>query len=993
MASQPRVDDFWSPVGSAALAGLFLTVLDGVVAHRFADHAASQSTWCVLAITALTATIIGLISEFTPGRWRIIIPVVLCLTMGQSLALGPRAQAMFASSYWGSIGAIGIVIVALVGRKVGLHHPRLFKRLLLAVTVVSIGAFITGAMVQRGRYQAVRFSLNGLVFVGLWTSIFFVVRKRSRIFHVVAAIIATILGGFGTYFAINDSQATNWAITNSSAASSLVQFVRETALPELKVDSGREYIHQPILGTPLGQESLTIVTRELGENRGFLLVTIDAMRADLRNREVGGRPTVPHLDAMAATGADFRRAYSPAPMTHFSVFSFLSGWYPSQSLGFRGGFEKAPLITQALNKAGVETRGCYPKGMLIAGGDDFERFGLDFEFSSLHPWDDLSIDETFDRLRPRKAGPWFSYLHIMLPHDPYNQAAPEYQAGDSDFERYAAEVREADAYVKKLLQRFEAQGLAENMWVAVAADHGEEFAEHGSYKHSTQIFEESVHVPLVLKGKGIQAKRHDMPVSLVDLAPTLHHFFGLPTSDQTIFAGHSWLPLVCGFDDVTRPQTVIVENPPWHLAQFNTRAAIIGQDLKLIADERSRRLMLFDLKKDPSEKKDISSIEAEKRDHLWSELVARRRFGGQAKSIFETMKSFGQFLDEAAEQGPGGVFTYLSWMKGLAQNDELIALSYFLDHEDPLIPGKIREKYEETAVTDFVFLRDRIALGALPPSPEQWQESLSRFGTTAPSGINLSTYAIASKWHFRLPHADVFANSESLREQLSRAQYLSRVTNQRPPVELVNRGITSNSAWTQALALRAMVGLNLEGTSIDLRTYYETARLENLRILALRRLSEQKSIDMLDFFLDEARSKKGQLRSIAAFGLVQQSKPHPQIAIQDLGANAKDIPAGLTRQNEFFCALKDRRIALPVQTYASGTRLAVFLAFAFNGKRCIRLTLGSWSYVVNQTSVVPADPLVFEIPEGVTSNQLIMEVIEGEPTDFVIAGIMTYSSR
>src|SRR5437870_12978676 len=66
---------------------------------------------------------------------------------------------------------------------------------------------------------------------------------------------------------------------------------------------------------------------------------------------------------------------------------------------------------------------------------------------------------------------------------------------------YDAEIRAWDAELGTLLDTLAGRGLADSTIVVLTADHGEEFQEHGRLKHRIHLYDELLHVPLVIAGR------------------------------------------------------------------------------------------------------------------------------------------------------------------------------------------------------------------------------------------------------------------------------------------------------------------------------------------------------------------------------------------------------------------------------------------------------------------------------------------------------------
>jgi arylsulfatase A-like enzyme len=165
-------------------------------------------------------------------------------------------------------------------------------------------------------------------------------------------------------------------------------------------------------------------------------------------------------------------------------------------------------------------------------------------------------DKVIDWLGEGDDLPEFTYVHYIDPHAPYDppeflleggrpsiadlQASFRWESGILRYpfgerpplegdgrERvvrlYDAEIRYCDREFQRLLDHLEATGrLGPEDWLIVTSDHGEEFYEHLHWGHGQSLFEEQLHVPLVLVGPGARGGAVvEQPVNLLDLYATL----------------------------------------------------------------------------------------------------------------------------------------------------------------------------------------------------------------------------------------------------------------------------------------------------------------------------------------------------------------------------------------------------------------------------------------------------------------------------------------
>jgi choline-sulfatase len=268
----------------------------------------------------------------------------------------------------------------------------------------------------------------------------------------------------------------------------------------------------------------------------LLLVTIDTLRAD-RVGAYGDRTArTPAMDALAARGATFTRAYATAPITLTSHASLMTGLYPAGHGGRHNGIrirDGVPTLAEALSRAGLAT------GAFVGAFPLDRRFGLDRGFATYgdtmprgadgRPANERGgqavVDDAIDWLDQHRVGRFFLWVHLFEPHAPYGDA----RTGRPVLERYGDEIAEADRQVGRLV---EALGDARaRTIVAVTSDHGEAFGEHGEIAHSIFVYDTTLRVPLLLAGPGVERRTIEAPVSLVDIAPTVAALLGMPALD------------------------------------------------------------------------------------------------------------------------------------------------------------------------------------------------------------------------------------------------------------------------------------------------------------------------------------------------------------------------------------------------------------------------------------------------------------------------------
>jgi arylsulfatase A-like enzyme len=360
-----------------------------------------------------------------------------------------------------------------------------------------------------------------------------------------------------------------------------------------------------------GEESLSAAPNSASalnfQGHDVLLVTVDALRADHVGAYGYPRKVTPHLDALAAAGTVFERAYCPTPHTSYSVTSLLTGKY-MRPLLLQGAGADSDTWAGLLRTYGYRTAAFYPPAVFFIDQGRFEGFEkrfLDFEYR----WVEFAEGEKrlaqvreYLSTAPRDK-PLFVWVHLFGPHEPY-EAHPGFDFGDRDVDRYDSEVAAADATLGELVSLFKAR--RPGAVTIVSADHGEEFGDHGGRYHGSSVYEEQVRVPLVVVGPGVKAQRVSEVVQTIDLMPTVLSALAVPRPPR--IRGRDLGALLAGARQSEAGMAY---------AETDEQALYAEGNLRLLCARRLGACKLFDLEKDPAQTRDASA------DHL--EALARLR--------------------------------------------------------------------------------------------------------------------------------------------------------------------------------------------------------------------------------------------------------------------------------------------------------------------------------------------------------------------------------
>jgi arylsulfatase A-like enzyme/Tfp pilus assembly protein PilF len=342
----------------------------------------------------------------------------------------------------------------------------------------------------------------------------------------------------------------------------------------------------------------------------ILLVTIDTLRPDALGW-VAGRNSTPAIDRMAREGLRFRTAVSPVPLTGPAHASLLTGLLPRRH-GVRDNGQmlgpEIPTVAAQLRRRGYATAA-------FVSGYPLQRFlGLDRGFDvyddtlphGSEGWLERKAGETTDAalawLRTARR-PFFAWVHYYDPHDPYDPPRVFWKPGPRG--AYDGEVAFVDDSVGRLREGLGALADGGDLLWILTADHGEGLGDHREKTHGYFVYDSTVAVPLVFRWPGrISPAERDLPVRLIDIAPTVVDLAGAPRLDGP--DGISLVPLLEGQPQEV-PAALIETRLPWIYFGWSPLKAVRDGRFKLIDAPRPE---LFDLQQDPGE---TSSLDARAR--------------------------------------------------------------------------------------------------------------------------------------------------------------------------------------------------------------------------------------------------------------------------------------------------------------------------------------------------------------------------------------------
>ena len=368
----------------------------------------------------------------------------------------------------------------------------------------------------------------------------------------------------------------------------------------------------------------------------IVLISLDTLRA--RSMSAYGYPveTTPFFSELAGTGVLFEKAFTTFSNTLGSHMSMLTGLYPGTHLVFESRDQldtSQRTLAEHLRNGGYETAAFTENALLRA--EQFRRgFGTYFEEKEVRQGAGTA-ERTFDRAlawaKKQESRPFFLFVHTYEVHAPYRPregsaaspgTLPSSPAAAAEMRLdYEQEIVSLDHLLKNLVSGLDALGDPEDLLVIITADHGEEFLEHGSLFH-LQLYDEVMHIPLLMRWptRIPAGVRSEVPVSLIDVVPTVLSLAGLPTGDVD---GVSLLPLA---QEPALSRTTVfgqvhdgAKNGPYR--------KIVGRTAqeKCLIGERDDRVQCYDLSADPNEKQPLAADASPKLKALHDQVVGYRQ--------------------------------------------------------------------------------------------------------------------------------------------------------------------------------------------------------------------------------------------------------------------------------------------------------------------------------------------------------------------------------
>ncbi len=367
-----------------------------------------------------------------------------------------------------------------------------------------------------------------------------------------------------------------------------------------------------------------------------ILISIDAVAPDLMTLEGEGAPdTTPFLRSLAHRSAWFPWAYSQGPSTRLAIPAMMTSRYDSQIR--REPSSRIPLLlldanlmfAEVMKSAGYQTAAVLPtayfrdwKG-LTQGFDTVNTDAIDAYVGPVFHNAEKVTDAALDVVRNRGEQPIFLWMHYYDPHSPYTRPPDGPDFGDAEKEIYQAELAYTDREVARFVGELDTLLPPGDTVLIVTGDHGESFdPTHSKRHHGFDVHSPVLHLPLIVRAPFATPGAVDMPVTAMDLLPTVVNMAGI--EGTFAFEGNSLVPQVLGeppeagrmvFHQYYLPENV------YHKKRTLQQASVRTSSLDLIHDLTNNTFQMYRYRLDPYEHQNVLSEMPEAAAILKKELA------------------------------------------------------------------------------------------------------------------------------------------------------------------------------------------------------------------------------------------------------------------------------------------------------------------------------------------------------------------------------------
>lgn len=303
--------------------------------------------------------------------------------------------------------------------------------------------------------------------------------------------------------------------------------------------------------------------KQKSKKPNVFIYLVDALRADHLSCYGYDKETTPFIDEFSKDGILFRNFFANASWTKPAVGSILTGLYPHKH---RAETREEKLSSDVIMLSEILKLNGYYTIYLTSNVNISKEFNFNqsidyYKWSPVYDNSSEILNSDLFSFIENNPGileePIFAYIHTIDPHEPYVPQEPFLKFMRKDIEKkglafssdinlkrsteglskediefimslYDCEIYQNDFHFNKFIEFLKEKELFENSIVIFVSDHGEQFFEHGELFHGYSIYNEEIHIPLIIKfpHNEFSGTQSDLFLSQVDLMPTLLNYLG-----------------------------------------------------------------------------------------------------------------------------------------------------------------------------------------------------------------------------------------------------------------------------------------------------------------------------------------------------------------------------------------------------------------------------------------------------------------------------------
>jgi len=364
-----------------------------------------------------------------------------------------------------------------------------------------------------------------------------------------------------------------------------------------------------------------------------VFIVLDCVRYDSLGCNGNDDIYTPTIDVLASKGCNFKNHFTAAPWTSPSVASMMTGVYPHKLNMFKN-HQSFPENVKSIFRYYREnnrTAASFVKSKNFFGNDDeANTAGCSWESQKILDWVEEHDNEDY-----------FLYLHYWNTHLPYfTRYSKEgwyngmlkivelIKTGNAENIQKAKDLykssieRASEEFIYSIVEKLDKMNALDDTLLVITADHGESWGERLENKkdldlfgmHGTFLYDEVVHVPLIMSGGGIAGAKDVMSMTRsVDIFPTIMELSGWAIDRSSSYLeidGKSLIPVILGKDTDDRmcfcSTAYLDQMQEGVINKVVQKFACRDKNWKLIYDRENDTYQLFDLNNDPDEKQNVA---------------------------------------------------------------------------------------------------------------------------------------------------------------------------------------------------------------------------------------------------------------------------------------------------------------------------------------------------------------------------------------------------